>query len=215
MKKKSRQQRPERRLQVAKAILKIIGEKGLTTLTTATLAKEVGVTSGALFRHFETRDEMMEEAANYAIQKIEETFPEKSLAPMQRILQLARRRIQTIGDEPGMAWMLRSEQAYLTLPKQAVAKLRNMVKRSRDFLLKAIRDGANQGSIRKDIKPEILLVFIVGAIHSLTGMKGIPGQKAVGERPNPGTILSGLEAILAPSEGMPGNKHKTKKRSFT
>ena len=53
----------ERRVEIAQAVLRIIGEQGITSFTTTALAKEIGVTSGALFRHFASRDEILQEGS--------------------------------------------------------------------------------------------------------------------------------------------------------
>jgi len=204
MKTGTRKSGAERREEIAQAVLRIIGERGLTTLTTATVADEVGVTSGALFRHFNSRDEMLDEAVTIALARIQETFPNPSLPPMERLLGLARNRIELFGSEPGIAWILRSDQAYLTLPAESVERLRSTVKRSKEFLLRAIRDGAKQGSIRSDIEPEILFITITGTIHTLIGMSGVHGVRPPsGIRPrsrraNDERALIGLECLIAP-----------------
>ena len=51
-----------RREEIARAVLRIIGERGLTSLTTSNLAAEVGLTTGALYRHFASREEILREA---------------------------------------------------------------------------------------------------------------------------------------------------------
>lgn len=179
------------------AILRIIGERGLTALSTSTLAEEVGLSTGALFRHFATRDEMLQGAADYALARIEETFPDASLPPLERLRQLALNRVRLLAGNPGMAWLLRSEQAYLTLPEQSVAALRTLVRRSRRFLLDALRDGMALGMIRDDVAPEDMLVPVMGTIHALIGM---PGAHRPRRQPDTERILAALLTMLAPNE---------------
>lgn len=201
---RTRKPTAQRRQEIASAILRIIGERGLTSLTTTSVAEEVGVTSGALFRHFASRDEMLEEAVRFALTRIEHTFPDPSLPPLERLLALARNRVRLLRSDPGVAWLLRSEQTYLALPEQAVQRLHDMVQRSARFLLVAIREGAAQGSIRDDIEPQLLLIPVMGTIHALAGMSGIhrlaPGRR----RGEPERALSALRRLLAPSSGAEG-----------
>ncbi len=195
---RTRKSSAERREEIARAVLHIIGRRGLTSLTMSTLAAEIGVTSGALFRHFKTRDDILREVVRHGVAKIDRTFPDKSLPPLERLFTLARNRIRLLGPDPGLAWLLRSEQAYLTLPEDAVDELRDVVRRSRRFLLKAIRDGAAQGSIRSDIPPEVLLVPIIGTIHTLIGTPGA-AQHAQGKRHhNTSRVLAALERMIIP-----------------
>lgn len=200
METRTRKSSPERREQIVRAVLRIIGESGITAFTTTTLAREVGVTSGALFRHFATRDEILRESVRYAADRIDQTFPDNSLPAAERLVQLARNRVRVLGSEPGIVWLLRSEQAYLALPSDAVTLLQICVKRSRQFVLDAIREGVSQGSIRDDIEPEILLVLVMGTIHSLFGMPGA-GRSAKGKHPqDPDRILAALMKLIAPGQ---------------
>jgi AcrR family transcriptional regulator len=189
-----------RREEIAKTVLQIIGHRGLGALSTTTLAAEIGVTSGALFRHFASRDEMLEAAVHYALQRIDATFPAASLSPLERVMGLARNRVHLLGSEPGIAWLLRSEQAYLSLPPDAVSRLREAGARSRRFLVDALADGARTGSIRNDAEPEVLVVPVMGTIHALAGMTGVHGGLSAGRRrTNVDDVLSALEHMLMPA----------------
>jgi len=196
----------ERREEIVLAVLRIIGERGLTSLSTSSLAEEVGVTTGALFRHFHSREEILAEVVRHALARIEETFPGDSLPPLERLRQLAINRVRLLSENPGLSWLLRSEQAYLELPEASVELLRDAVKRSRRFLLDALREGAQQGEIRDDIEPELLLVPILGTIHALAGSPGLQRHSARDHQPD--RIISALLQMLAPSQPTTGRKHR-------
>ena len=187
----------ERREEIVRAVLKIIGERGQVALTTSALAQEVGVTTGALFRHFPSLEAMLRETARHALARLEATFPDAGLPPLERLMELARRRIELVGSDPGLAWLLRSEQAVLTLPEDAVGWLLDMVARSRRFLVDALREGAADGTFRGDIDPESLLVPVVGTIHVLSGTGGVHGRSAV-PRAKVDAVLTALARMLAP-----------------
>jgi hypothetical protein len=102
--------------------------------------------------------------------------------------------------EPGVAWLLRSEQASLALPHDSVRLLRSRAKRTKRYILTAIEDGVAQGSIRADIAPELLLVPIMGTIHAVLGMPGIRGKAPVKESSNPDAVLSALVRMIAPED---------------
>ena len=84
----------------------------------------------------------------------------------------------------------------LALPDDAAGELRKLADRSKKFLLKAIREGISEGSIRCDLPAEHLLVIITGTIHSLIGMSGV--QKLTsGKASAPERVLNGLMKLLA------------------
>jgi len=185
----------ERRSEITVAALRIIGEQGVTAFTTATLAAEIGVTTGALFRHFESLNEILLETVRHAVSVIDETFPDRSTPPRERVTALAKNRVSTLRSEPGIVWLLQSDQAYLTIPEEGVKLLRGAAARTRKFIIEAIREGVADRSIRDDIKPETLLVFIIGTIHSVIGGKS-PGKPQ--KEPSAHEVLGALSKLLAP-----------------
>ncbi len=48
----NRRSHEERRVEIADAALRLIATEGIASLTVATLANELGLTGGALYRHF-------------------------------------------------------------------------------------------------------------------------------------------------------------------
>lgn len=162
----TRKSRAMRREQIVAAVLRIIGEEGIGSLTTTALAREIGVTSGALFRHFDTRDEILEETVRYVAETIDRTFPEPSLPPVERLRQLAARRIEALTSQPGIGWFLHSDQAALNLSPAAFAHLGDCARRTREFVLGALKEGVAAGRIRGDIPAEHLLVIFLGTIHA-------------------------------------------------
>ncbi len=198
MKLTARKPSMERREEIARAVLHIIGRQGLRSLTTSTLAAEVGVTTGALYRHFASLDEILTETVRHGVDRIQATFPDEGLPPLERLLTLAGNRVRLLRGEPGLAWLLRSEQAYLALPEEAGRSLRQAARRSRQFLRRALADGAADGTIRSDIEPDVLLVTVLGTIHGLVGHGGPSASRSGYRRPGPDRVLSGLARLLEP-----------------
>jgi AcrR family transcriptional regulator len=197
MKIQTRKNTVERKKEIVDAVLRIIGERGLTSLSTKTIAEEVGVTTGALFRHFPSLQEILREVTRFAISQIEDTFPDESIAPLERIKLLAKNRIMLLNSCNGLAWLLKSEQAFLTLPMDSVESLRSMMKQSKRFLLKSIKDGISEGSIRNDIEPEILIVPIMGTIHSMIGMPRMKNSSHKKQLSEINKVLNGLEIMIS------------------
>jgi AcrR family transcriptional regulator len=200
MKSTKRKPTVDRREEIVEAVLHIIGQRGLRSLTTTTLAAEVGVTTGALYRHFASMDDILTETVRHGVEKIEGTFPPSDLAPMERILSLARGRVEVLGSSPGLTWLLRSEQAFLTLPAPAVKHLREVVSRSRRFILEALHQGMDDGSIRHDIAAEILMVPVMATIHAVIGLQAQQTMKTEKMVPEPRAVLEALERLLEPFE---------------
>lgn len=186
-----------RREEIASAAMRIIGERGLPALSTSALAAEVGVSTGALFRHFASQDDILRHAALGAVAILEATFPEPSLPAVERLLALARNRVQAFVGNPGLAWFLRSDQAELVLPPDAAASLHDLVERSKRFVLDALRQGVREGTVRADVETEVLQVLVLATIHSLVGRSGFQ-RRASRAAARPEQVLQGLGRLLAP-----------------
>ena len=94
-----------KRAEIADAALRIIGSRGIAALTTATLAAELGVSSGAPFRHFASLDDILEAAAQRTEEILRSTSPDPGLPPLARLEQLFLARAETVGQH---AWVARS-----------------------------------------------------------------------------------------------------------
>lgn len=193
----TRKPRAARREQVVGAVLRIVGENGIGSLTTTALARDIGVSSGALFRHFDTRDEILEATVQYVAETIDGTFPEATLPALERIAGLAAGRIETLRREPGIAWFLHSDQAALNLPPDAVERLRQCARRTRRFVLDALAEGTADGSIRGDVDPEHLLVMVLGTVHAFLAQARSPKQKPT-QRTD--AIVRALVRVIAPTQ---------------
>ncbi|MGE0192990.1 MAG: TetR/AcrR family transcriptional regulator [Planctomycetota bacterium] len=184
-----------RRAQIADAALDIIGRRGLTALTTTSLASSVGLTSGALFRHFATREAILDEAVQRAVALLAETLPPGDDAPLARLRQLALARVQLLRAQPGIAWLLRSEEAALSLPPQGVEQLEGMIRRTQEAIRGAIAEGVRGGEIRTDIAPSTLQVVFTSTVHALVTPAPGPARP---RRPSPNRVVDELFRMFAP-----------------
>lgn len=190
----TRQSRAQRREQIVGAVLRIVSEEGIGSLTTTALARDIGVTSGALFRHFDTRDEILEETVRYVAETVGRTFPDPSLTPVERLHRLAASRIEVLTSQPGIGWFLHSDQAALSLPPAAVERLGDCARRTRAFVLAALKDGVGAGSIRSDVDIEHLLVVFLGTIHAFVNR-----ARSAHDAPDIEGFVQALMLIITPT----------------
>ena len=193
----ARKSSEERKQEIVRAVLHLISTEGVKSLTAASIAKQIGVSSGALFKHFADMDSMLIEAATYACSEIDKTFPEGERSAEERLLLLATNRVKLIHSEPGIAWLLRSEEVYKVLPKEGIEILSKMVQKSRSFLMSAIEDGMRDGSLRDDCKPESLLMVVTGTIQNLISKAGFSGRAVSAVEARMNRVLNDLIRMLS------------------
>lgn len=60
----------EKKLHIVEATITMVAGQGFVNVTTAKIAKEAGVGEGTIYRHFQSKDELIDIAAEYAGQSI-------------------------------------------------------------------------------------------------------------------------------------------------
>lgn len=157
----------ERRHEIAVAVLELIGAKGAKSLSSAQISSHLGLSAGAIFRHYASLDEILEAAADVAIELIEQTFPDKSSEPKERLLELGLNRVAMVRAYPGISWLLLSDQGLLGVPEPAAKRIRALVKRSHAYVAKALGQAHKAGALHPDAKPEVSAILFMGSIHAL------------------------------------------------
>jgi len=188
-----------KRAEIADAALRIIGERGIAALTTSALAQELGVSSGAPFRHFTDRNEILEAVALRVEELILSTFPPETDPPLQRLQALLRARARVIGGHRGIGRLMFSEQFALALPDPAARHLRVLVTRTRTFILEALEAAQAQGAIRSDLTPKAILPVVFGILMHLVFSQATGTARSGEVEEACGTLL----ALLDPDQSDP------------
>lgn len=156
-----------KRAEIAEAALRLIETRGIAALTTSALAAELGMSSGAPFRHFANRDEILEAVALRVEELIRATFPPETEPPLARIQALLKARARVVGGHRGIGRLMFSEQFALALPAAAAARLRAVVVQTRAFLVEALEEAGKAGAIRTDLAPKALAAVVFGLLMQL------------------------------------------------
>ena len=156
----------DRQTDIADAILRVAGREGIGALTMERLGREVGVTSGALFRHFPSRTAMLNEAAQRAVALLETTFPPADLPPLERLREFVMARSRVAAEHSGIPQLVFSEQFSKALPPKGARALRGIVLRTREFVVEALREAGARAEVRRDIPAEELALTVMGTIFA-------------------------------------------------
>jgi AcrR family transcriptional regulator len=182
-----------RRPEIADAGLHIVATQGIAALSTRVLADAVGLTTGALFKHFPSRDAFLLGMAERVRELLQATYPDTALPPSERLHRLAEARLALVSGRAGVLALVLSEQFALALPDEAVRVLREAIGQTHAFVAHAIRDGQADGSIRADVPAEALALLFMGALQ-MTALARRTG--AVAAIPD---AVEALDVLLRPS----------------
>jgi AcrR family transcriptional regulator len=156
-----------RRREIADAALKVIAEQGLARFTSLAIAREVGVTDAALFRHFATKEDIVLAVIDRVEEILFTGFPPVGADPIERLGQFFRRRIEVIRERPGVARLVGSEQLSQAAPPEGVARVAEFRRRSQAFVHTSIVEAHRQGLLTEGIGPEEATVLVLGALMAL------------------------------------------------
>jgi AcrR family transcriptional regulator len=157
-----------RQAQIVDAAMQIIATKGARRFTAQLLATEIGVTAGAIYRHFGSMESIVDAVVDRMGAILFEGFPPEASDPIERLRLFFHSRTQTILANPQISRLLLSDHlAQATGPAQA-DRLRGFKRRSRTFVIRCLREAAQAGALSKGISPEAGVVVVLGSILSLS-----------------------------------------------
>ena len=198
-----------RQAEIADAILRIVGREGIGALTMERLGRELGITSGALFRHFPSRAAMLNEAAQRAVALLEATFPPADLAPLERLRLFLEMRTRLAAEHAGIPQLVFSEQFGKAMPPKGARALRGIVLRTRDFLAEALREAGAGGDVRRDIPPEELAATVMGAILARALFGALIGDGHAMPQPAADAAWNHILCLIRPPEPATGSSSRT------
>jgi AcrR family transcriptional regulator len=133
----------------------------------------LGLSSGALFRHFKTMDEVLEAVVERMVMVLSAALPPADSPPLKRLIAFVELRSHAIGDNSGILQLVVSEQFRLALPAGAAKKLKRLMAQSRRFVLQGVLQGQQDGSVRKDVPAADLALLVMGLTQMLALSKGL------------------------------------------
>ncbi len=156
-----------RRTEIADAALRVIAAHGARHFTARALAHEVGITDGAVFRHFAT----MEEVVAAAVERIETALFSAPLPtqadPIERLGVFFRARVDALVAHPHLARLLFSDSlAQLGGPEPA-RRVEEFKRRTRRFIVTCLEEARRQGRLADGMAPREGAVLVQGAVFAL------------------------------------------------
>lgn len=181
-----------RQVELIDAALRIIETRGIAALTTRSLAEEVGFSSGAIFRHFATIDDLLDAVVSRVEHVLAATYPPAGLPPLERLERFIEARSTAVGAQLGIPRLVLSEQFLLALPKRGSERLAACRKKTRAFVTDCLRDGQAAGEVRTDLDAEVLAPIVMGTVQML--VLSSPQQRGQDAQ----AVRAGLLTLLRP-----------------
>lgn len=168
----------ERRAATVDAVIELAAEQNPSEITTTAIAEHMGVTQGALFKHFPTKDAIlqavMEFVANRLLSRVDKAA-RAAATPVAAIEAIFMTHIEFIVENPGVPRMLFGElqHARLTATKRMAQTL---IRRYGERLQNIIEEGKAAGELSASLDTGAAAILFIGTIQGLVMQSMLAGN---------------------------------------
>ncbi|KAA0219363.1 MAG: TetR/AcrR family transcriptional regulator [Lautropia sp.] len=168
----------ERRAATVEAMVDLAAEQNPAEITTTAIAERMGLTQGALFRHFPNKDAILEAAMSWVSERLlarVDKAAEGAESPAAALEAMFMAHIDFVSRHPGVPRMLFGElqRSGKTLAKKMVQTL---VRRYRERLNGLLEAGKAQGEFDAGLDVDAAAVLFIGVIQGLVLQSLLAGR---------------------------------------
>ena len=170
----------ERRAVTVEAVVQLAAEQNPSEITTTAIAKHMGVTQGALFKHFPTKDAILQAVMEWVAERLiarTDKAAQAAASPLAAIEAMFMAHVEFVAEHPGVPRMLFGElqRAELTAPKRMAQAL---IRRYGERLHRLIDEGIARGELNPALDVEAAATLFVGTIQGLVMQSLLAGNVA-------------------------------------
>jgi AcrR family transcriptional regulator len=170
----------ERKKEILKAAFVIIARQGMSELTIKNLARAVGVSEPALYRHFDSKASILSAIVDEMIALRDEAWrnslPESSPASecLKSFFLSQARSFELL---PSLAIVLYPDMLFRQDP-DLLERIRSMIKETVGGIRKILDKGVAEGSFRKDMDADAVSLMLIGGFRILVSEWQMNGDKS-------------------------------------
>ena len=170
----------ERRAATVEAVIDLAAEQNPSDITTAAIAQRMGLTQGALFRHFPSKEAILQAVMSWVsgrlLTRIDQAI-HAAPSPLAALEAVFMTHIDFVAEHPGVPRMLFGElqRASESLPRRMVQTL---LEHYRERLHRLLQAGQAQGELDTSLDVEAAAVLFVGTIQGLVMQSILGGSVA-------------------------------------
>lgn len=161
------QTKDARRDQVVTAALKLIGESGMTSLTTAAIAREVGMSEANIYRHFQNKEEILSETIKRigeGLMRNVDIAMNSASTPIGRLRRAFQLHLQYVDQNRGIPRLLFSDDIHSN-KTNLKPKLLEIISGYVLSLENLINEGKKDGSLKQYIEPKSTALMFIGMVQ--------------------------------------------------
>jgi AcrR family transcriptional regulator len=191
---RTRKTAEDRRREIADAALRVIATQGLGRFTALAVAREVGLTDGALFRHFPSMEAIVDAAIDRVEELLFEGFPPADEDPIDRLGAFFRRRAAVIRQNPGISPLVISDELAKAGSARGLERVAGFRRRSAALVRACLAEAERRGLLAPGLGTEEAAFVVLGALLAL--IHGTTAPSAAAVVPLAARVWSALESFL-------------------
>jgi AcrR family transcriptional regulator len=180
----------ERRTATVQAVVELAAEQNPADITTTAIADRMGLTQGALFRHFPSKDAILEATIAWVSERLlarVDKAAEGAASPAAALEAMFTAHIDFVSKHPGVPRMLFGE---LQRPGKTLVKkmVQTVIGRYGERLQSLLEAGKAQGELDAGLDVDAAAVLFIGTIQGLVMQSLLAGKTGQMRRDAPGVF---------------------------
>jgi len=168
----------ERRAATVDAVVELAAEQNPSEITTTAIAKHMGVTQGALFKHFPTKGAILQAVMEFVAKRLLSRVDRAANAapsPVAAIEAIFMAHVEFVVENPGVPRMMFGElqHAKLTAPKRMA---RTLIRRYGERLIDLLEEGKVAGELPPLLDSGAAATLFIGTIQGLVMQSLLAGD---------------------------------------
>jgi AcrR family transcriptional regulator len=155
-----------RQEQIIETALELIGTEGFSALSVARIAGRVGIAPSALYRHFKSKDNVLDAVLELIKRQLLVTVAQVSKETpeaLQRLKSLLMRQARMLNENRAIPYVVFSDGVYTGHPERK-AKVAEIITSYLGGIQNIIEEGMQNGAIREDVLPTTASIMFLGMI---------------------------------------------------
>lgn len=168
----------ERRAVTVEAVVALAAEQNPNDITTAAIAKRMGLTQGALFRHFPNKDAILQAVMKWVAERLLSRIDKATLgitSPFAALEAIFMTHIKFVCEHPGVPRMMFGElqRAEETMPKRMV---QTMLRGYAQRLHRLLEQGKTNAELDSALDTDAAATLFIGTIQGLVMQSLLAGD---------------------------------------
>lgn len=167
-----------RRAEIVKTVLRLAAERTPGDITTADIAEAMGLTQGAVFRHFPTKVAIWSAVADWMAETLLESLERaagSSHEPLEGVAAVFRAHVDFVIANPGVPRLI-FDQLQQPGDSPVKRRVRAMLQSYRSLVIRLIQEAKTGGKVAAQLDEACATALFIGAVQGLVMQSMVAGS---------------------------------------